>query len=177
MNFPHHIEVVDIAHSYIIESLYNDFDDGYGPHSSEVASIIRELVFETEIEIWSSKRCEEDNRYQFFKAYYNCQRAHQAYEEVPNINCSTREDIVKEGAVFFYEYFLDDNNTDYVDNIRNYILKELDNILDENHKKEMASSAIIYRACSKAIWNPRCELGKRMVMNRLKKDGLSSIIE
>ena len=173
MDLPFTIEVMDIAHSYFIDYLSDEYDEGYGDHSPKVASIIRELVFQ--IEILGNEKIKNDNRYQFYKAFYNCQRAHQAYEEMLDLKWTTMEDISKEGAVFFYEYGVD--NTEYFDNIKNYILQELDTILDEDHQKEMAARGVLYRACSKAIWNPRCELGKRMIMKRLEKDGLSEIIE
>jgi len=173
MKLPFKMEVMDVAHSYFIDYFTNLYDDSYGTPSPEVASIIRELVFTIETSIFVSIK--DDNRYQFFKAFYNCQRANQAHEEVPDLKWSTMEDISKEGAVFFYEYAVD--NTEYFDNIKNYILQELDNVLDKDHQKEMAARAVLYRACSKAIWNPHCELGRRMAMKRLEADGLSSIIE
>ena len=88
---------------------------------------------------------------------------------------TTNEDIIKNGKEFMEENFIIDK--DEIMNMENYILQELDNVLDEDHQKEMAARGVLYRACSKAIWNPRCELGKRMIMKRLEKDGLSEIIE
>tara|TARA_R110002012_G_scaffold264942_1_gene448362 strand:+ start:362 stop:886 length:525 start_codon:yes stop_codon:yes gene_type:complete len=168
------LEVMDVTHSYLIDYLSNLYDDCFGTHGPQVQSIIRELVFEIETSIFV-KNIKDDNRYQFFKAFYNCQRANQAHEEVPDLKWSTMEDISKEGAAFCYEYTID--NKEYFDNIKNYILQELDNVLDKDHQKEMAARAVLYRACSKAIWNPHCELGRRMAMRRLEADGLSSIIE
>ena len=172
MDLPFKIEVMDIAHSYFIDYLSDEYDEGYGDHSPKVASIIRELVFQ--IEILGNEKIKNDNRYQFYKAFYNCQRAHQSYEEMPDLKCTTIEDIIKNGKEFFEEFIID---KDKIINIENYILRELDTILDEDHQKEMAARGVLYRACSKAIWNPRCELGKRMIMKRLEKDGLSEIIE
>lgn len=182
MELPFKIEVIDVAHSYFIDYFTNLYDDCYGTggrhgiNRHEVETIIRELVFTIEIMVGAvNVVAVENTRYEFYKAFYNCQRAHQAYEEVPDLKWSTMEDISKEGAVFFYEYGVD--NTEYFDNIKNYILQELDNVLDEDHQKEMAARAVLYRACSKAIWNPHCELGRRMAMRRLEADGLSSIIQ
>ena len=172
MDLPFTIEVMDIAHSYFIDYLSDEYDDCYGTHSPKVASIIRELVFQ--IEILSNIEIKNDNRYQFYKAFYNCQRAHQAYEEMPDLKCSTIEDIIKNGKEFFEEFIID---KDKIIDMENYILRELDTILDKDHQKEMAARAVLYRACSKAIWNPHCELGRRMAMRRLEADGLNSIIE
>tara|TARA_R110002110_G_scaffold222205_1_gene436224 strand:- start:23 stop:559 length:537 start_codon:yes stop_codon:yes gene_type:complete len=177
MELPFALEVVDVAHSYLIGYLSDQYDDCYGTHSLNVCCIIRELVFETEIQLgnWWAVDSGQNARYQFYKAFYNCERAHQAYEDVPDLKSTTMEDIKKEAAIFFYEYGVD--NKDYFDNIKNYILQELDNVLDKDHQKEMAARAVLYRACSKAIWNPHCELGRRMAMRRLEADGLSSIID
>lgn len=172
MDLPFKIEVMDIAHSYFIDYLSDEYDEGYGDHSPKVASIIRELVFQ--IEILGNIERKNDNRYQFYKAFYNCKRAHHAYEEMLDLKWTTMEDISKNGKEFFEEFIID---KDKIINIENYILRELDTILDEDHQKEMAARGVLYRACSKAIWNPRCELGKRMIMKRLEKDGLSEIIE
>tara|TARA_R110002074_G_scaffold9169_2_gene36707 strand:- start:1277 stop:1795 length:519 start_codon:yes stop_codon:yes gene_type:complete len=172
MDLPFKIEVMDIAHSYFIDYLSDEYDEGYGDHSPKVASIIRELVFQ--IEILGNEKIKNDNRYQFYKAFYNCKRAHHAYEEMLDLKWTTMEDISKNGKEFFEEFIID---KDKIINIENYILRELDTILDEDHQKEMAARGVLYRACSKAIWNPRCELGKRMIMKRLEKDGLSEIIE
>ena len=51
--------------------------------------------------------------------------------------------------------------------IYDYVVHRLPDILE--NRKERDARAVIYRACIKAYWNPHCEMGKRMAVNRYNK--------
>ena len=42
-------------------------------------------------------------------------------------------------------------------------------ITKDEERKEIDARAVIYRACSKAYWNPHCKIGKKMAENRYNK--------
>lgn len=47
----------------------------------------------------------------------------------------------------------------------------------ESEKIRMRAEHVIYNYCSRAYWDTGCEMGRRMFMNRLKKDDIESIIQ
>ena len=64
----------------------------------------------------------------------------------------------------------------FIERLNNYVMNGLYFIVDDFEREEIDAKSVLYRVCSKAIWNPHCELGKKMIMVRLNKDGISDII-
>lgn len=76
----------------------------------------------------------------------------------------------------FWNAIIKYDETKFISRLYDYLIEGKYFCPDEQERKEMDANAIIYRVCSKAIWDPRCEMGKRMILVRLEKDGLNSII-
>ena len=166
-------EIETLVRQYFVAYLENEYANAYGADPYDAPyHIICELV--DFIDVTRKKRLRwgraEIDQLNFYRYYWDACDVF-----LSELNNTTNEDITRNGKEFFEEYFIIDK--DEIKNMENYILQELDNVLDEDHQKEMAARGVLYRACSKAIWNPRCELGRRMAMRRLDNDGLSGIIE
>tara|TARA_R110000751_G_scaffold229171_2_gene330715 strand:+ start:498 stop:1046 length:549 start_codon:yes stop_codon:yes gene_type:complete len=57
---------------------------------------------------------------------------------------------------------------DYIGKLEDYIWSGYF-ITKDQERKEIDAKRIIYRACSKAYWNPHCKIGKKMAVNRYNK--------
>ena len=164
-------EIQTLARQYYANYWLNEYENAYSEHGC-VEIIIDDIVkhINTKRRPWRKEWSEPEAELNFYRYYMESIEAF-SYDFDNTVN----EHLLSKGKDFFEQHFIIDQNK--ISNMENYILQELDTILDEDHQKEMAARGVIYRACSKAIWNPRCEMGKRMIMKRLEKDGLSEIIE
>ena len=52
-------------------------------------------------------------------------------------------------------------------NVYNYVNDKLLDVL--KNKKEQDAKYVLYNALSKAYWNPKCEMGRRMALKRYNK--------
>tara|TARA_R110002012_G_scaffold71664_2_gene183644 strand:+ start:1414 stop:1929 length:516 start_codon:yes stop_codon:yes gene_type:complete len=165
-------EIQTLARQYFAAFWLNEYENAYSGPCFSVEIIINDIVnhIDTKPRPWRKEWSEPEAELNFYRYYMESIEAF-SYDFDNTVN----EHLLSKGKDFFEQHFIIDRNK--ISNMENYILQELDTILDEDHQKEMAARGVIYRACSKAIWNPRCEMGKRMIMKRLEKDGLSEIIE
>lgn len=99
------------------------------------------------------------------------------YELIDSLEDFMSDYLNKNVLTHFWCKIIEYDDTKYITRLYNYLIQGEYFCPDEQERKEINAKTIIYRACSKAIWNPRVCLGKRMIMNRLNKDGLSNIIE
>lgn len=80
--------------------------------------------------------------------------------------CNPWRNLNKDFMDHFYSNLKDDFY--WIGDVENYI-SEGYFITKDEERKEIDARAVIYRACSKAYWNPHCKIGRKMAENRYNK--------
>tara|TARA_R110000822_G_scaffold5124_2_gene22143 strand:- start:342 stop:818 length:477 start_codon:yes stop_codon:yes gene_type:complete len=158
---------MDSIVGFIEDYLFDEYDNVTGTATNEILNKIRLLLKEWKPSKESIELIKNDYMFSLIDKVYEIIHVDDLFSDYLNKNVLSH----------FWSAIIENDDTNYISRLYNYLIQGEYFYVDEIERKEMNAKAIIYRACSKAIWNPRCELGKRMIMNRLNKDGLSNIIE
>ena len=158
---------MDSIEAFIEDNLYFEYENITGTMNNEILNKIRLLLKEWKPSKESIQLIKNDYMFSLIDKVYEIIHVDDFFSDYLNPIVLTH----------FWRTIIENDNTNYIDRLYHYLIQGEYFYVDEIERKEMNARGVIYRACSKALWDPRCELGKRMIMNRLQKDGLSNIIE